>query len=55
MQKKTGDFVQKDEPLAVLYASGEEKLQAGEKRFLEALTFSESKPDEQPLCFGTVE
>lgn len=55
LQKKTGDFVQKDEPLAVLYASGKEKLQAGKTRFLEALTFSKEKPAPQPLCFGTVE
>lgn len=55
LQKKTGDFVQKDEPLAVLYASGKEKLQAGKPRFLEALTFSKEKPAPQPLCFGTVE
>ena len=55
LQKKTGDFVHGGDVLAVLYADSAEKLQAGEKRFLEALTFSESKPDEQPLCFGTVE
>lgn len=55
LQKKTGDFVKCGDALAVLYADSAEKLQAGEQRFLEALTFSEKMPVVQPLCFGTVE
>lgn len=55
LQKKTGDFVKCGDVLAVLYADSTEKLQAGAKRFSEALTFSEIKPEPQPLCFGTVE
>lgn len=55
LQKKTGDFVKCGDVLAVLYADSAEKLQAGAKRFSEALTFSEIKPEPRPLCFGTVE
>lgn len=53
--KKTGDFVHRGDILAVLYANSAEKLQAGAHRFSEAFTFSDAKPEVQPLCFGTVE
>lgn len=55
LHKKTGDFVNRGDVLAVLYASCAERLQAGKQRFLDALVFSNTKPEPQALCFGTVE
>ncbi len=54
LKKKTGDFVKQGKPLATLYAASEERLSAGEKRFLSALTFSKQQPPKQPLVLGVV-
>ena len=54
LYKKTGDAVRKGEPIAELFASSDEKLQAGKARFLEALTFGETAPQKRPLILGTV-
>ena len=54
LYKKTGDAVRKGEPIAELFASSDEKLQAGKARFLEALTFGEAAPKKRPLILGTV-
>ena len=53
--KKTGDFVKRGELLATLYAATAEQCLAGEQRFLESLSFSETPPKKQPLILGTVE
>lgn len=52
--RKTGDAVRKGEPIAELFASSEEKLQAGKARFLEALSFGDAAPQKRPLILGTV-
>lgn len=52
--RKTGDAISKGEPIAELFASSEEKLQAGKARFLEALTFGDIAPEKRPLILGTV-
>lgn len=52
--RKTGDAVRKGEPIAELFASSEEKLQAGKARFLEALSFGDADPQKRPLILGTV-
>lgn len=54
LYKKTGDAVRKGEPIAELFASSDEKLQAGKARFLEAQTFGETAPKKRPLILGTV-
>lgn len=55
LKKKTGDFVKCGEPIAVLYAANAERCIAGEQRFAESLTFSDTPPKTQPLILGTVE
>ena len=55
LRKKTGDFVKQGETLATLYAATDEKCRAGEQRFLESLTFSQTQPKKIPLVLGTVE
>jgi len=52
--RKTGDFVRSGEALAVLHASSEDKLTAGEKIFLSALEFSCEKPKEKKLIMDVV-
>lgn len=52
--RKTGNAVRKGEPIAELFASSEEKLQAGKARFLEALSFGDAAPQKRPLILGTV-
>ena len=54
LRKKTGDRVQRGEPLAVLYAADHEKAQAGLERFLSALTFDDQAPAPIPLILGHV-
>jgi len=47
-KKKLGDFVEKDDTIALIYANDEEKLVASEKRFLDAITQQKDvyeKPD----------
>jgi len=47
-KKKLGDFVEKDETIALVYANDEEKLVASEARFLDAITQQKDvydKPD----------
>ena len=52
--KKTGEYVEKGEKIAVLYASDEKLFAAAEKRYKEALVLSETKPCEEPLIFARV-
>jgi len=53
--KKTGDFVQKGDVLAMCYTSDEKKIKAAEKQYLEALTFGKEKPEEKPLVLDVIE
>ena len=53
--KKTGDRVEKNEPIAVLYTSDESRLQAAETAYRKAVSYSPVPPHVRPLIFGTVE
>ena len=46
---KTGDFVEKGQPLAVFSAAREELLKPAAERYLAALSFGEDAPKPQPL------
>ena len=47
--KKTGDFVQVGDVLAYLHTESEKAFREGESRYLEAIEFGESAPEEMPL------
>ncbi len=47
--KKTGDFVQAGDVLAYLHTESEKAFREGESRYLEAIEFGESAPEEMPL------
>lgn len=49
LQKKVGDYVEKGESLARLYANDEERAQAAAERFVKAYSFSEQKPGARSL------
>ncbi|MBQ4327756.1 MAG: thymidine phosphorylase [Clostridia bacterium] len=51
---KTGDFVKAGQPLAILHASKESLFDAAERKLLDALTFSEEKPEKQKLIYATL-
>ena len=52
--KKTGDFVREGEALAVMHASGEEKIAVAEKIFRASLEFSAEKPEGKKLIIDIV-
>ncbi len=52
---KTGDFVEKGAPLAVLYAEKESGFADAERRLLAATEISENAPKTEPLILGIVE
>ena len=52
--KKTGDFVKKGEPLAVMYGNDREKIAQASQRFLRAYTFGPEKPPESLLIKGVI-
>lgn len=54
LHKKRGDFVKKGEKLATLYSSVTDDFSLSQKTFLEALTFSQEKPNDVSLIHGTV-
>ncbi|MGE5396882.1 MAG: pyrimidine-nucleoside phosphorylase [Chitinophagales bacterium] len=54
LQKKTGDYVQKDEPLAIIYANDPYKMQIARDRIIRACTLSEQPPVLEPLIMETV-
>lgn len=51
---KTGDFVKAGQPIAILHASKESLFDAAERKLLDALTFSEEKPEKQKLIYATL-
>ena len=56
LERKTGDYLQKGEPIARLYSNlDSDAREAAELRLLGALSFSEEKPVARPLVLGTVE
>lgn len=54
IKKKVGDYVEKGQTLAVMYASDETLFPAAEKRYEEAVTIQEEKPQMQPLIYARV-
>ena len=53
--KKTGDKVEKDDVIAVLYTSDEHRFDAAAKRLIDATHIGESKPEDAPLIYDIVE
>ena len=54
LQKKTGDYVEEGQTLAVLHTNKKETLADSEKTFLRAITFGDAQPELQPLVYGIV-
>ncbi len=54
LKKKVGDYVKKDEPLAVMYANSEEKYDAAMKRFLNAYHFNDKEVQKSKFIKGIV-
>ncbi|ARP51243.1 thymidine phosphorylase [Ruminococcaceae bacterium CPB6] len=54
LQKKTGDRVQRGEPIAVLYAATDEKCRAAAELFRSAVVISSQKPTAVPLIHARV-
>ena len=52
--KKRGDYVEQGEPLAVIHANDSVKLEEAKKRYLNAVSFSDTKPAEVPLIKGII-
>ncbi|MEZ4825219.1 MAG: thymidine phosphorylase [Bacteroidia bacterium] len=55
LQKKTGDFVEKGEILAMLYAASDEKTSESEEMVLGAFEYGEERPAPQKLVLERVE
>ena len=49
LQKKVGDYVEKGESLATIYAADETKKNQAVKRFLDAYLFTDKKIEKQPV------
>lgn len=54
LQKKTGDFVEEGQTLAVLHTNQADTLPDCERVFLRAITFGDAQPEKQPLVYGIV-
>lgn len=54
LNKKVGDFVKENEPLARLYANDKAKLEAAKKRLAGAYSFSEEPVPVRPLIHGVI-
>ena len=55
LHKKTGDFADKGEVIAVLYASDDSVFKKAEEQFLLSLTIGKDRPDAKPLIIKAVE
>jgi pyrimidine-nucleoside phosphorylase len=55
LRKKTGDFINIGDTLAVFHTSNAALISSAQERFLSALKISESKPDPRPLVYAKVE
>ena len=53
--KKTGAYLCKGEVLANIYASNNQKAEAGAQKLLESITWADQKPEEIPLILGHIE
>ena len=54
LNKKTGDKINKGDLLATLYSCNKDSFENAEKRFLEALEFSENEPPKEPLIYKVI-
>ncbi len=54
LRKKTGDFVESGETIAVLLTSKEEKIESAKTMFENAVIYGEEKPVETPLVYGII-
>ena len=54
INKKVGDYVEKGDLLATMYASKEALFDAAAKRYVGALTISEEKPAVNPLIYARI-
>lgn len=54
LHKKTGDKVSKGDILAELHTNDKSKIPSAEALFLEALCFSDEKPEEKPLVYKVI-
>ncbi len=54
LQKKTGDFVEAGQTLAVLHTNKAETIHDSEQTFLRAISFGDARPEPQPLVYGIV-
>lgn len=54
MLKKTGDMVEKGEPIAVLYASEKRKFEAAKPVFLSAFQYGDAPPKSVPLIYKII-
>ena len=52
--KKVGDYVEKGESLATMYASREELFEAAAKRYLSAVTQKSIRAEEEKLVYARV-
>ena len=55
LNTKTGDFVEEGEEIATLYSNDKSSFERAEKILLSATEIKDSKPEEEPLIYCTVE
>lgn len=55
LRKKTGDYVNEGEVLALFHTSNTSLVQKAQDHFLHALTVSETKPETKPVLYARVE
>lgn len=55
LYKRTGDYVKKGEPIAMLFTSREASLPAASERLLAATVISSESPSPQPLVYEVIE
>jgi pyrimidine-nucleoside phosphorylase len=55
MSKRLGDFVKKDEEIAVFHVNDTKNLEQSERRFLSALVFSKKPPEKKALVYRTID
>ncbi|MGN0629447.1 MAG: thymidine phosphorylase [Oscillospiraceae bacterium] len=54
LKKKTGDYAEAGETLALFYTSKKEAEKTAAEMFSSALSFSDKKPCEEPLVYGVI-
>lgn len=54
MHVRLGDYVKKQDSLATFYISKTDTLELAKKRFINAITLTEEKPEVHPLIYSTI-